>query len=183
MNFRNLLIFSSLLILGWQCSGEAIKAPKTTNLIRLNGQTMGSGYHVSYRDSLNRNFQPQIDSFLQEFNRQVSTYDSVSVISQLNTNKLLAWPKAENTHLTALLLISQKIYQQSNGYFNPAVKPLVNYWGFGYKTKKPIDAADPKVVDSLLQITDFQAIIINAEQKDSIFIRKTEARTQTRQLP
>ncbi len=178
MNFRNLLILSSLIILGWQCSNPTDKNQNQTNLIRLNGKTMGSGYNVSYRDSLNRNFQPQIDSFLQELNRQVSTYDSSSIISQLNTNKLLAWSNTENSHLTALLLISKQIYTNTNGYFNPAVKPLVNYWGFGYKTKKPIETADPKVVDSLLQIVDFQKISIDSNSKDSIFIRKTEPRTQ-----
>ena len=49
---------------------------------------------------------------------------------------------------------------------------MVNYWGFGYKTKKPITEANPKIIDSLLQLIDFQQIVITNNEKDSVFIHK-----------
>jgi FAD:protein FMN transferase len=147
-------------------------------LIRINGKTMGSGYNVSYTDSLNRRFDKEIDSFLIVFNKQLSTYDSNSVISTLNNSERIGFLSSENTYLVDLLTISKDIYIKTKGYFNPAVKPLVNYWGFGYQTKKPISEANPKTIDSLLQLSNFDFISVKTNRSDSVFIIKENRKVQ-----
>ncbi|MEZ4949987.1 MAG: hypothetical protein R2784_11460 [Saprospiraceae bacterium] len=51
---------------------------------KIEGETMGTTYHVTYSDSLERNFKHEIDSLLIQINQEVSTYIPNSFISQFN---------------------------------------------------------------------------------------------------
>lgn len=149
-----------------------------SELIKISGQTMGSGYNISYIDSAKRDFKPQIDSIFEDFNRQLSTYDSTSVISKFNYGTSLAIAPKQDKELVMVMEISQRIYKETNGYFNPAVKPLVNYWGFGYKKKKPREEADPRVVDSLLKLANFDKVHLLHHEDFSVDITKDDPRIQ-----
>ncbi len=126
------------------------KETKPTDLpyLSLEGKTMGTYYRISYGDSLSRNFQTEIEQFLQDFNQEVSTYIPSSVISQFN--------QAESTldvsgkaYFIGNFQKSRLVFEQSGGAFDPTVMPLVNYWGFGYTPKKPVTQVDSAAVDSL----------------------------------
>ena len=58
-------------------------------------------------------------------------------------------------YFEANLKKSQEIFKASDGYFDPTVMPLVNYWGFGYTEKRPVARIDSPRVDSLLQFVGF----------------------------
>lgn len=150
---------------------------KPTN-IKINGKTMGSGYGVQYKDSLSRNFQAEIDSFLADFDKQVSTYRKDSYISQFNEGQELIAHKDTIKHLYELIKISHQIYLKSNKYFNPAVKPLVNYWGFGYKEKKPLTEANPKTIDSLLQRINYEEVLYSEQGGTNYALSKKNPLTQ-----
>ena len=66
----NSSLFAMSFILLLSCGNEKAKQ----RLTEFKGKTMGAGYSISYHDSLNRNFQPQIDSFLAVFDKEISTY-------------------------------------------------------------------------------------------------------------
>jgi thiamine biosynthesis lipoprotein len=171
---------AALLMLGLAaCQNE----PKTNekaapNLSRINGKTMGSGYSIVYVDSISRDLQPDIEIFLKAFNAELSTYDSTSLISQLNKSSQITLP-AKARYLIEVLEISKAIHSQSNGFFNPAIKPLVNYWGFGYKEKRPRTESSPAEIDSLLAITNFDDLVLTwSATRDSLHISKKNPRLQ-----
>lgn len=55
--------------------------------IKVEGNTQGTTYHITYFDKQNRNFQPEIEKVLADFDQSVSTYISTSIISRINSNQ------------------------------------------------------------------------------------------------
>ena len=109
----------------------------------IKGYTMGTYYAISYIQSLTSSPSPKqikdlIESDLDEINRQMSTYRTDSEISQFNQHHtqasfpISAW-------FQKVLRYSLLLAEQSQGYFDPTVGPLVNLWGFGpiKATKRP----------------------------------------------
>jgi thiamine biosynthesis lipoprotein len=139
---------------------------------------MGSGYSISYRDSLNRNFQPQIDSFLAIFDKEISTYRDDSRLSSFNkSDSGIFISRNEPLHLVRNFQLSGLFHGSTAGWFNPAVMPLVNYWGFGKGDKKGVQNPDEKVIDSLKKICNFSFISIN-ESPDGFWLKKNNPKTQ-----
>ena len=68
---------------------------------------------------------------LVEFNAVFSTYDTSSVISAFNasdTGIVLIGEQLE--WFRRLFAVSDEVHAIHNGAFNPAIGPLVQYWGF-----------------------------------------------------
>ena len=57
----------------------------------------------------------------------MSTYKSNSIISKINNNQDVD----VDNHFKNVLSVSKKIFQKTNGRFDPSIGLLVNYWGFG----------------------------------------------------
>ncbi len=132
---------------------SAHEEQKTTDYYRITGATMGTSYHITYRDSLGRNLKPQVDSLLDEVNLGLSTYLDSSLISRFNRSEegldFAAEAPALRRHFLANYRVAYEIYQLSEGYFDPTVMPLVNYWGFGYTPKGKSEGVDSALIDSL----------------------------------
>ena len=166
----------ALLLLGCS-SGE----PPPANYIKLEGRTMGTAYHVTYSDGQHRNFQQGIDSLLELLNLEVSTYIEQSTISNFNRADSLFGlafnPLAQeaggwhNRHFMANYLKAREVCGASEGFFDPTVMPLVNYWGFGYVPKKAVEAVDSAAVDSLLKFVGFDKLALVAAGQDSLLIK------------
>jgi len=124
----------------------------------VSGETMGTTYHITYQDSLGRILKKEIDELLVDINQGVSTYISDSDISFFNQKKSVFPNKDFDTHFIRNFFFSQEIYKKTDGYFDPTVMPLVNYWGFGYKSKKPVTQIDSVKVDSLKQLVGMDKI-------------------------
>jgi len=148
----------------------------------ISGQTMGTTYHVTYLDSLHRNYQAPIDTLLKSINREVSTYIESSTISKVSRAKRFfdtendSYRLINRPHLTSIknqffvdnFLAAKFIHKRTDGYFDPTVLPLVNYWGFGYAEKKPVAKVDSVLIDSLMQFVGFEKI----EMKLDSFVYK-----------
>lgn len=172
--FNKALLFLLIAIL-FGCNSDNKNNKK---LIEFNGKTMGSGYSVSYHDSLNRNFQPQIDSLFAVFDKEISTYRPDSRLAAFNeSDSGIFIGKNEAQHLLRNFKTSGLVYGYTAGYFNPAVMPLVNYWGFGKGDKKGRENPDSNVVDSLRKLCDYTSISIT-ESADGAWIRKANPKTQ-----
>ena len=119
----------------------------------IQGLAQGSYYAISYYDSLNRNFQHEIDSIFDAVDRSVSLWNDSSTISKVNRN--------ENVELDAIFIdnfnIAQQAAELSNGYFDPTISPLVAAWGFSYKNG---DSITPQLTDSLKTLVDYRKIKI-----------------------
>jgi len=129
---------------------------KTQVLQHLTGITMGTiPYSIKYLAVEENNYQLEVDSILVVFNQSLSTYIPDSEISRFNHNDSLTY---ESTFLYPVLKMSQEMFDNSNGAYDPTIGPLVNAWGFGPKKKAMLDSA---IVDSLLKVVGFEQVIFD----------------------
>lgn len=126
--------------------------------IKIEGTAQGTTYHISYYDESNRNFQPEIETLLKNFDLSVSTYIPNSVISRINKNE-------ENVTLDSYFVAcfkkAKEVWKNTNGAFDPTVYPLVNAFGFGPEKKKKLN---PKEIDSILQFVGFDLIELKGKK-------------------
>jgi thiamine biosynthesis lipoprotein len=145
-------IFVFFAVVGVLYSCQNVDELKELPVISVTGETQGTTYTIKYLDSLNRDIQPQVDSILNVIDLAVSTYISNSVLSKFNECDSCV---VVNNHVLDLFLMSDEIYQSTDGAFDPSVKPLANLWGFG---------DDPMNTDSLFLEAE------SDEERDSLIL-------------
>lgn len=162
------------------CKTDPHAESVNTGFARLQGKTMGTTYSITYQDAKEINYQAQIDSLLKAINQEVSTYIPDADISIFNqkTEKIFTISADKNPHFVANLLASQKIFEQTNGSFDPTVMPLVNYWGFGYTEKRTVNDADKLKIDTLLQSVGFNKLAITTTDGNTYVINKANPQMQ-----
>ena len=105
------------------------------------GVVWTTDYHISYLS--NTDLGDSIQAVLQAVDRSASVYNQASLVSQFNAGKTVQ----ADAILDTLFRSSVVVHGQSGGAFDPTVMPLVNAWGFGYKSGSlPTDAQ----IDSIL---------------------------------
>jgi len=127
--------------------------PEAPKYIQLEGQAQGTTFHITYSDSLGRNFSAQVDSLFRLIDKSMSLWDSTSVISRLNRNEPGV---VVDEHFSAVFKRSQEVSAATGGVFDITVGPLVRAWGFSYKKGLPMP--DSAQVDSLRRLIGFQKI-------------------------
>lgn len=116
------------------------------------GEAQGTTYHITYYDSINRDYSEEIEAILEAFDQSVSTYVSTSIISKVNANDTTVL--LDETFVTCFNR-AKDIWKLTNGAFDPTVFPLVNAWGFGPQKKAVIEQ---QKLDSILQFVGFEKI-------------------------
>jgi thiamine biosynthesis lipoprotein len=123
-----------------------------TSLIKIEGYTQGTTYHISYYDNNHDDLKPEIEAILKGFDLSVSTYNPNSIITKINTNQ----PNVVvDKYFIACFKKAKEVWKNTNGAFDPTVLPLVNAWGFGPGKKQKIA---PEKIDSILRFTGFNLI-------------------------
>lgn len=156
-------------VLFFSCQNEAsISSPQ---FLKIAGKTMGTTYHITYEDSLNRNFKQAVDSILVVINQAVSTYIPDSEISRFNQNDSINFYTSDD-HFIKNYFSSVDIYAKTNGLFDPSVMPLVNYWGFGYTGKKPVLKTDSLAIDSIQNFIGLDKLhhVLKTDKQDPILM-------------
>jgi FAD:protein FMN transferase len=131
--------------------------------VTFSGQTMGTTYSLTYLTESGKNLQSSVDSLLVVFNNSLSTYIPDSEISQFNRADSLLF---KLPYLPQVLNASKKVFQNTNGAFDPTIGPLVNVWGFGPGGPELKDSTD---ISLLLDAVGFDKI-----QFDEKLVRKTK---------
>ncbi|GAB3907485.1 FAD:protein FMN transferase [Larkinella knui] len=126
-----------------------------TPVVSLEGEAQGTTYHIKYVDERQRNFKKPVDSLLTEIDLCLSTYRPDSEISQFNRSDSHRFLRP---YFYPVLKKSEDVYRATNGAFDPTVKPLVDAYELGKKSR---DLWLPNV-DSLLQYVGFQYISYDA---------------------
>ncbi len=138
---------SALLIVLFLCN--CTETTPTKQEIKITGFAQGTTYHISYITFNGVSYERSIDSLLIEVDNSLSTYQKTSLISRFNrTDSVLKVDKM----FTAVFKVSKKVYKKSDGAFNPAIAPIVNAWGFGFKDTEKTDST---TIDSLMQYINF----------------------------
>ena len=106
----------------------------------ISGKTMGTQYHISVVIPSNKNpidqpvLKKEIDALLLEVNRQMSTYDPISEITQFNKYQKTDWfPVSKG--FAFVVSSAQSVSKSTQGAFDITVAPLIDLWGFGAKTQ------------------------------------------------
>ena len=121
----SLLLQVSLLFL-WGCSSSS-------DYQKFEGPTQGTSYHITAqlpKGVERKAVEAEITKTLDDIDVSLSTYRDDSEISRFNAlpvNKALAVSPV----FIDVLNISREVYEQSGHVFDPAVKPLIDIWGFG----------------------------------------------------
>lgn len=119
----------------------------------LTGYAFGTTYTISYKDPRNRDFSSQIDSIIYAVNKSLSTYLPSSDISKINQGD----PTITVDEMFAEVFSkSNRIYFETDGFFDPTVGVLVNAWGFG--PEKPLQNINALQIDSLMQFVGFDKV-------------------------
>ncbi len=85
-------------------------------------------YHITYQADHDLN--DSIQFIFNNIDMSVSPYNKASLISSLNENT----STRVDTYIKRLIEASLVVNRESGGAFDPTVMPLVNAWGFGYKS-------------------------------------------------
>lgn len=167
MNFNKNIIILSLFFFLLSCKSNQKKEIYTS----IQGETMGTYYNIKYKSDID--LKPQIDKELIRINDELSTYIPTSTISKFN--KAEKGIKIDKSDLWKNIIKAKKINTYSNGFYDPTVMPLVNYWGFGYKGHKKIKSIDSVKINKLLESVGFEKIEMINIGTDSInLIKKTD---------
>jgi thiamine biosynthesis lipoprotein len=121
------------------------------------GNAQGTTFHITYYDTLERDFQWEILTILDDFDQSLSTYIPNSIISKINRGE-------ENVKVDKYFITcfnqAKEIWKSTDGNFDPTVYSLVNAWGFGPGKKQKMEQ---KVIDSLLQFVGFELIELKGD--------------------
>ena len=166
-NIRLLLLFLPLFILSCDFTE---KEKVGSSYYEINGSAQGTTFSIVYQDTLSRDFSFNIDSILKEIDNQLSTYDSNSFISQFNnSNKNTFLIESKGLFLECFNR-SKYYHDVTNGYFNAAIFPLIDYWGF-YNNKE-LDVDSSFIINSIIPLIQMDSITIFSDSKNNKCIRK-----------
>ncbi len=116
-----------------------------------NGQTMGTFYNITFEGSNPQDLKKEVDELLVSVNNSLSTYIATSTISKINSNE----STEGDMRFNEVFNLAKEIYKNTDGSFDPTVGPLVNAWGFGFKSG---DGIDSNTIDSLMQFVGFDNV-------------------------
>jgi thiamine biosynthesis lipoprotein len=122
-SWRSVFVLVILVLSG--CSNK----PEVLNI---SGTKMGTSYHITIvADQLPpEDLEQQIERLLSKVDNSMSTYKKDSEISQFNRLPI-GQAMTISQEFAEVVEISQKMWQLSNGAFDPTIGPLVDLWGFG----------------------------------------------------
>lgn len=154
----------------------AAYAAKEKKPATLRGKTMGTYWQVSIAeqaitaDKLS-GIQIEIEKMLQEINQSMSTYIPDSELMQINTTES-GKALEVSAPLRHVLAAGLKISEETDGFYDITVGPLVNIWGFG--AKKTQTAPDKAAIDEALAKVGYQSVQLTEQgltkTKDGVFI-------------
>ena len=118
------------------------------------GVVWTTDYHITYEAT--HDLGDSIQLILGNLDISVSPYNKASLVTALNENTTTRL----DAHVKRLLEASRRVHDQSGGAFDPTVMPLVNAWGFGYKSGNMPSRAS---LDSILAFIGMDKVAIHGD--------------------
>ena len=139
------------------------KNSSENNFYTIEGFAQGTTYQIKYEASHDLKIKREIDSLLQDFDWHLSTYVDSSLISDFNNADVHFYCQIVSSIIANCFLESRKIYEVTDGAFNPAVYPLVDFWGF-YDMANKEHQPTREEIDSVLKFIVFDSTTIQLVQ-------------------
>lgn len=131
------------------------------------GEVFGTFYNITYQSD--KNLKSEIEAALKEIDAVFSMYNENSTVAKIN--------RGEKTELNEMFIevydLATMVNKETNGAFDITVAPLVNAWGFGFKTK---EVPDKHQVDSILAFVGKDKFKVVKEGNKN-FPQKSDKRT------
>lgn len=140
------IVFLLFLIVG---SIYIIRQQNTMPYQHNTGQIFGTTYHITYQSD--KDLHREILQRLQLVDQTFSTFNDESIISKINRNE----PVKLNQMFIEVFDLAKTVSKDTHGAFDITVAPLVNVWGFGFKSGTPPTKA---VIDSLRHQTGYEKV-------------------------
>ena len=134
------IIKKAQLWLGFFIVFGLVSCNNRSNIININGFTMGTTYSIKIIENDNNNLEAKsikskIDSTLQVINMQMSTYINNSEISIFNRRVDNNWQEISD-NFYYVVKNANEISNLTNGAFDITVGPLMELWGFRTTNKE-----------------------------------------------
>ena len=127
-----------------------VSCKKEIKNIKLTGLVFGTTYNIIYQGETN--YEKEFDSLFYVVNKSMSTYQPNSIISKLNRNEI----EEVDGHFVRVFEASKKIFEETNGAFDPTIGAIVNAWDFGSERK--VENLDSLKIDSLMVSVGFDKV-------------------------
>lgn len=111
-------------------------------------------YHITYEAA--HDLGDSIQLILNNLDMSVSAYNRASLLTALNENST----RRVDAHVKRLLEASRDVNRESGGAYDPTVMPLVNAWGFGYKSGSMPTRAQ---LDSILAFVGMDKVALRGD--------------------
>ncbi|WP_366183531.1 FAD:protein FMN transferase [Flavobacterium ovatum] len=149
---KTLFLLLGTLLMLTSCSSDK------NETIKLEGNSQGTTYHITYLSQDGIQYKKQIDSLLTDIDNSMSTWFPNSIISRINNNE-------ENVvvddYFKTVFNKAVEVSQKTEGNFDITVGPLVNAMGFGPTNKNALSKTQ---VDSLLQLVNYKNVFLKNNQ-------------------
>jgi len=119
------------------------------------GEAQGTTYLIKYNGDKSVT-QLQVDSVIESMDVEMNMWRQDARITELNNfNREDAdFTFEDHSKIWSVIWeLSSEIHTDSDGAFDPTVKPLVDLWGFGLKHVDKVDSTD---VDSIMRFVGFR---------------------------
>ena len=119
------------------------------------GSVFGTFYSITYQ--CDNDLQKEIEAELKKVDQALSMFNQESIISKVNRNEKVDL----NEMFLQVITLAQKVSLDTDGAFDITVAPLVNAWGFGFKTG---DKPSGTSIDSLMSTVGYKKISLKGRQ-------------------
>jgi thiamine biosynthesis lipoprotein len=125
---------------------------------KFSGNIFGTYYNIQFYDTKYVDYNNEIDSLFTVLNNSMSTYQSNSLISLINKGDKNI---EVDTHFKNVFNTAKRVYEVTNGVFDPTIGDVVNAWSFGPKTENI--KVDSVSIDSLMKAVGFGKVTLTSD--------------------
>ena len=126
------------------------------------GFIFGTVYNITYQSD--KNLEKEIIRELDKVDASLSPFNEKSIISKINRNE----EAVVDNYFYDVFNLAMQISEDTNGAFDITVAPIVNAWGFGFKSGS---SPTSQYIDSLKQFIGYKKVRIN---KDKHVVKQDE---------
>ncbi len=132
--------------------------PKTPEKSVLQGNAFGTTFGIQFFSEEALDIEKDVDSIIYVVNRSVSTYQADSDISKINSGDSTV---VVDDIFKEVYRVSEVVYTNSTGYFDPTIGVLRNAYGFG--DEQPLERIDSITLDSLMRFVGFDKVKLKGD--------------------
>lgn len=141
---------------------------------RFNGMVMGTSYNVTVvdlpADLSHAAVQQGVHAALAAVDAEMSTYKPTSGLMALNGHPVNE-PRQVSAELLDVMLLSKRVYDSSDGAFDPTVGALVNAWGFGPREVSMDELPSDAAIQSLLAEVGYHNVSLDGDKGQATRLR------------